>query len=203
MRRGTRPARRLTLIAALLLAALLAFALRDVIERTVILPLAYVWWLLGLYYQAVPEILLWTALLVLILFMLADSLLPEGGLIFSNSKPNAESATGPIEDLAAWMRKAPGGIYYKWLIANRLGKIARELLAQRDGRSVGRSFGPLSGRDWNPNDEMAAYLESGLNGSFAEYPRPRWPWLAPEPTPLDLSPEEAVAYLESQIREDK
>jgi hypothetical protein len=196
------PIRWLKLGAVLVLAGLLAFALRDVIQRTVIMPLVYLWWILGLLYHAIPQILLWALLVVFLLFMVVDSLLPQGR-IFPRSWHEPKSVKGSVEGLADWMVKAPGGIYYKWLIANRLGKTAREILAQRAGRGVSRAFGPLKGREWTPPQEVAAYLDSGLNGSFAEFPRPRWPWLRREPTPLDLSLEEVIDFLESQIGNPK
>ena len=59
------------------------------------------------------------------------------------------------------LNKAPGGIYYKWLVANRLGNLARELLDQREGRRK-RRFARLTGRDWQPPAEVSAYLESGF-----------------------------------------
>ena len=102
-----------------------------------------------------------------------------------------------MENLAELLDKRGRGIYYKWLIANRLGKAARELLDQRAGLQ-GTRFMRLSGRDWNPPQEVNAYLESGVNGSFADYPRPRWS--RPHPTPLDIHPAQVVAFLESEMQ---
>jgi hypothetical protein len=107
---------------------------------------------------------------------------------------------GQIETLVKWLNKSQrGGIYYKWLVANRLGKNAREILAQRDGQAVSKKFGPLGGRGWNPPQKVRDYLESGLNGSFADFPRPRLFWQTPKPTPLDEDPQKVIDYLENEM----
>jgi hypothetical protein len=89
------------------------------------------------------------------------------------------------------------------LVANRLGKTAREILSQREGQPISRKFRRLEGRDWNPPQTIHDYLESGLNGSFADFPRPRLPWQTPNPTPLDADPKQVVEYLENQMKVGK
>ena len=185
---------------AVALAAGLAALLRDVIQQAVILPFAYAWWLLGLLYHAVPQVFYWSLLSAVVFLLLLDSLLPRGHVI-SRRRAESKSVLGPIESLSDWMRRAPRGIYYKWLIASRLGKIARELSAQRDGLAPIRVFEPLGARGSSPPEEIAAYLDSGLRGSFADYPPPRWPWSPRVVTPLDLGPEDAIRFLESQVAE--
>lgn len=175
-------------------AFVISFFLRDAIQRTVILPLAYLWWLLKLYYRAVPQLILWV-LLVLAVFVSMFRLIPIKNLFRRTQKREQKPAVGPIESLAHWLKKSPGGIYYKWLIANRLGKLARELLDQREGR-VRKGFTRLMGRDWNPPDEVDAYLETGLNGSFADFPQPR---LWTKPTRLDVNPQQVIDYLENEM----
>ena len=184
---------------AFLSAVMLAFILRDVVEQLIIMPLAYLWWLLRLYYSMFPQTILWVILVVAVVFSAITSLMPE--LRYRTAfKPVSKPAQGQIEILVDWLEKARhGGSYYKWLIANRLGKTAREILAQRDGHPVSKKFGPLNGRDWNPPQKIRDYLETGLNGSFADFPRPRWPWLTPKPTPLDTDPQKVIDYLENEM----
>jgi hypothetical protein len=43
------------------------------------------------------------------------------------------------------------------------------------------------------------YLETGLHGSFADYPNVKRPFGVPQATPLDLDLVEAVEFLESQV----
>jgi hypothetical protein len=54
------------------------------------------------------------------------------------------------------------------------------------------------GTDWEPSKELRQYLETGLHGSFADFPH-TGSLSAPPHTPLDLNVNEAVAFLESQV----
>jgi uncharacterized membrane protein len=191
----------IALVGALVLALGLAFALQDAIRETLIVPLAYLWWVLGIYYSAFPQMILWICLVVVVLLMLFGSLGSE-----PMPKEHVEEETkplqGPIEALAISLEKAHKGIYVKWQIAHRLGKLARDLLVQRGDRDNAKVIGPLIGRDWHPAGPVEEYLEVGLNGSFADYPNPPWPFGRPRPTPLDLEVSEAVDFLEAQMETD-
>ena len=179
----------------------LSFYLRGPIQRVIIIPLAYLWWLIKLYYRAVPQAILWVFLAIAV-FVFMLRLIPLKNIILRKRKVEYNPSVGAIEDLALWVRKSPRGIYYKWLVANRLGKNAREILAQRDGHAVNIKFGPLEGSDWNPPQEIKTYLEIGLNGSFADFPQFRswwiW-WRKPKPTPLDVDVRQVIDYLESEL----
>jgi hypothetical protein len=194
--------RRGWLLTAIFFSALvLAFLLRDLVERLIIVPLVYIWWLLGVYYSILPQYVLWIALVVIAVYSAITVLMPR-----FNSRgmftPVQKSSKGQIEGMVEWMEKSRrGGSYYKWLVANRLGKAAREILAQREGQPLSKKFGPLHGRDWNPPQKIDDYLESGLNGSFADYPRPHF-WEKLKPTPLDADPMQVVEYLEREMSED-
>jgi len=190
--------RRFMLIGVFLSALVITFLLRDVVERILIEPLAYLWWLLKLYYSAFPQYVLWILLILISYISAISSLMPQ---VRARKMQKLASITihGQIADLASWMNKSKrDGIYYKWLIANRLGKNAKEILAQRDGHVVSKSFGKLDGRDWHPPQAIESYFESGLNGSFADYPRPRR-WTKPAPTPLDIDPQQVIDYLENEL----
>ena len=102
-------------------ALIISFLLRDPIQRTVILPLAFLWWLLKLYYRAVPQLILWI-LLVLAVFVSMLRLIPIKNTFRPRQEKEQKQVAGSIENLAHWMKKSPGGVYYKWLVANRLGK---------------------------------------------------------------------------------
>jgi len=184
------------LVAVVTLSAGVAYALRYAIYELVVLPLAYLWWLTGLYYRIVPQVILWVVLIFITWFTAVRTLLTQFPLPKEKKQVSLVSR-GPIEDLSELMVKRKRGNYYKWLIANRLGKVARELLDQREGRRLERRYTRLTGREWNPPDKVASYLDSGLNGSFADFPRSRWK--RAKPTPLDEPPLGVVEYLESEL----
>jgi hypothetical protein len=173
-----------------------AYALRNAIYDLVVIPLAYLWWVIRLSYHLIPQVILWIVLVILTLFIAVRELLMSTSL----KKQTKEVRTvprSPVENLSMLLQKQKRGIYYRWLIANRLGKVARELLDQREGHRMAKRFTRLTGRDWNPSHEVEAYLESGLNGTFADYPQSRWS--RSQPTPFDLPPQHVIEYLESEM----
>ena len=186
------------LLFAILLAGALAYALRDIIEETLIQPLIYFFWIVRLYYEAFPQVFLWIVLLVAIFLMEAASLITESTLQ-GRDVVRRKPARGPVESLAEWMDRAPRGLYFKWLIANRLGKLSRDLVTFQTRQEPKSRWDALTAPGWDPPREVAAYLESGLNGSFADYPRSRWPFQKQNPTPLDIDPLQVIDYIESKM----
>ena len=184
------------------IALLLAFPLRSAVFRTIIVPLAYVFWLLGLAYRGVHQQIWWTVIFLLVLYILLRSLL----LKFKfkrRSRSDREPVIGQVESLAGWIKKTERGMYFKWLFANRLGKVAHQILANRLTGKQRSFFDPLTGPDWNPDPPVQSYLESGLQSSFADYPRKRRFFSPPLKTPLDYDLTEIVSYLESQVDNNK
>jgi len=180
------------------IALLLAFPLRSAVFNTIIVPLAYVFWLLGLVYRAVHQTIWWAVVLLLILYILLRSL----SLKFKfgrRSRADKEPIRGQVEGLADWIRKTERGMYFKWLFANRLGRVAHRILANRSTGERRSFFDPLTGPDWRPDPSVQSYLESGLQSSFADYPRKRSFFSPPSKTPLDHDLTEIVRYLESQV----
>jgi len=182
------------------LCLLTAYVLRNLIYEIIIVPFAYLWWVLGLYYRFLPQVAIWVLLIAVILFTAIRGLLmeiPVGKRMLVKKK----KSEGPVEALSLLVQKSKQGNYYKWLIANRLGKSARELLDQREARGIKQKFTRLKGRGWNPPKDVEAYLESGVNGSFADYPQRTW---AGSPsTPLDLNPQKVIEYLESEMENNR
>lgn len=193
----------LALAGILIISLLLVFPLRDAVHQIVVVPLAYLFWVVSLYYQSIAEVLVWAVFLVVIGIILITSLvvMPRRPARLPGAKREFE---GPVERFAKSLDKANKGNYYRWRVAHRLAKIARELLAQREGLEVNQVHANrLTGQDWSPPPEINEYFQAGLFDSFAAYPRPRWWILHPEPTPLDLDVTEAVDYLEAQIEADQ
>ncbi len=187
-----------TILALSFAVFLLAYALREPIEQKVIRPLAYVGYMLGLYYSSFPQVVIWIVLIV-VAALLAVGSLAAGVSPRKRGTEKPLPVQGPVESLAVWIAKSQRGTYFKWLIAQRLGVLSREMLAFNARQAARTGKEALSGPGWDPPEEVAAYLESGLNGSFADFPRPRWPFQNPEPTPLDVDPVQVMDYIESQI----
>jgi hypothetical protein len=183
----------------LLVALVLAFALQDLVRLALVIPLAYIWWGFEVLFEAIPQVVLWGIFVLLIAILLFNSLTTRTmhpRLVRKKVKPRL----GNVETLAHSIESSREGIYVKWQVANRLGRLARDFLIRRGDRPNAKVIGPLEGRDWHPSEPVRAYLETGLNGSFADYPNPRGFFNRPQSTPLDLEVGEAVDFLEGQIK---
>jgi hypothetical protein len=192
------PTRRgLILIGALIIAGILAFPLRETIYQAVVIPVAYIVWNLNLVYQTFSQGVWWWVIAFIVFFMIAFSLMPRPQLR-PRSGAKSKPPQGQVESLSIWLRRAEHGIYFKWLVANRLGKLAYQILLHRESGRPRSVFAPLVGTDWEPTRDLQKYLETGLHGSFADFPN-RGRFSTHQPTPLDLDVAEAVDFLESQV----
>jgi hypothetical protein len=192
-----------TLAAVVLgLALLLAFPLRPTVERTVIVPAAYVLWLAGLLYNSMPQVIWWAAALILVAVIAVGAMIPKP-IHVRRKIPALPPPQGQVEDLARWIKKTEAGIYYKWLVAHRLGKLAHQMLTQREAGRPRALFSPLSGPDWQPGTALREYLEIGLHGSFADYPGSAKTRRSARRTPLDLDIAEAIEFLESKAETNR
>ena len=141
------------------------FCCRDVVYDVVIIPLAYLLWLAKYYYSAIPQLVLWSVLLSLLFLAVLWTMIPEGRPS-SRMEPRRPPPDGPVEALAVWLVKARKGNYFKWQLANRLGKIARRL---SEGSAALQQL-PSGG------EAVDEYLDAGLNYSFVDFPTPRTPF---------------------------
>lgn len=191
----------LAVAGVVVIAALLAFPLRGIVNELIVVPIAYLFWLLGLLYLSTHQVIWWIAILLVVLFVLGKSLLPE--LKPSRKLVNpTRRERGKVESLATSLQKSKKGIYFKWLVANRLGKLTHEILLQRGNGKPRSVFAPLTGEGLEPTPEMQQYLEKGLHGSFAEFPNTGNGYFAPpQRTLLDHDVAEVIEFLESQVED--
>ena len=181
-----------------IIALLLAFPLRDAVFRGVVIPLSYGFWALGLVYRAVHQGVWWTLALFLVLYLLVRSIWPKIKVkekFYLRRKP----VVGQVENLTDWLKKSERGVYFKWLVANRLGKIANRILENRSSGKQRSFFDPLTGPDWTPDPRVQTYLETGLHRSFVDYPQKNRFFSRPVKTPMDHDVNDVIQYLESQI----
>lgn len=189
--------RGLILAGIILIAALLAFPLRETIYEMIVIPAAYIAWNFDLLYRSFSQGTWWAVIVFIVLFFLIFSLLPQPRFR-RRAEQKVRQSQGQVERMATWLGKAEKGVYFKWLIANRLGKLAYQILIQRESGRPRSIFAPLVGVDWEPGKELQHYLETGLHGSFADFPN-AGRFSPHQPTPLDLNVTEAVDFLEAQV----
>ena len=179
-----------------LVAAGMAYYLQDLVRSVFFEPISYLWWGFNILYQSIAQLVYWILLVVGVTLMAFGSLYGKDRareLVEEEMNP----PQGPLEATARHISRTGKGVYYKWLVANRMGKLARSILSLRNGQAASPN-GPLEGRDWNPPDEVEVYLESGLTRTFADFPRQRR-FSRPLETPFDIDLNQVIAYLESQM----
>ena len=193
--------RRFWIVAGVVIgAALLAFPLRSAVNQLIVLPLAYLLYALELLYLSLPQLIWWIVVVALVLIVLGGSLLIETKLPAKWIETD-RIERGRVESLAAAVRKSRRGTYFKWLVANMLGRLAYQILVQRDHGKPRSVFAPLEADGWSPSPEVRAYLEKGLHGSFTELPPRRLINIAPmEKTDLDHDLAEVIRFLESNLK---
>lgn len=183
-----------------LVAAGMAYYLQDIVRSVLFVPLSYLLWGFNILYQSIAQLVYWILLVIGVSLMAFGSLYGRDRareLVEEEKKP----PKGPLEATARQILRTDQGVYYKWLIANRMGKLARAILQVRNGQ-VETSSGALNGWDWNPPDDVATYLVSGLTRTFADFPRRRW-FSRLQETPFDIDLDQVVAYLESQMENQR
>jgi len=192
--------RRLLLWGALLVAmALLAFWLQTAIEDVCIVPAINVLRRNRLFLQAVPQWVYWTLLVAGVALIALGSLAATGRWhLWRPAEEEQAAVPGPIGKLAQHIHNTRRGLYFKWLVAHRLGELAQAILVQQDTLQAEDSTqgSRLAGRGWDVQCPAAiqAYLEAGLDRAPIAHPRRRFLSRRP-PTPLDLDPSLVVEYL--------
>ena len=198
----TRTRRLLILIGVVLIASVLAFPMRGMIYETIVVPAAFIGWSLNLVYRSYSQGIWWLVIVFIVFVMIVFSLVPRS-VSSGRAEEKRKPRQGQVESFATNLRRAEQGIYFKWVVANRLGKLAYNILMHRESGKPRSVFAPLLGADWEPSQELQSYLETGLHGSFADFPNVGRFSGMPQKTPLDMDVLEAVEFLESHVENGK
>ena len=208
--------RRLLLAGLVLLLAIpIMFVLRGVAREMIVVPLLYFLWLGRLLWQSLPQALLWILFLALGLYLAAKSLSvgrDRTHRMRPVRKPAIDEAGYP-GSVAVWARRvelAGRREYYRWYLAQHLGRLAQEVLAYRARLAPDqvKSHQVLREDRLDVPPEIRAYFEAGQQ--LTPPRRVRFPRLSrlasrlrspAESPPLDLDPERAIRFLERQLED--
>jgi hypothetical protein len=190
--------RYLLAILVTLIVALMAFLLQDVIHRFVVMPLAYLWWMVQTYVSVIPQVFLWILLLAIMVMMVITNML--SWISFARQfQQISKAAQSPLEILAHWISNPGKGNYYRWMVANRLGKLGVDLDVHLENRENEGLLDEVDGAGQMPSELVQRYLKAGLEESFVDYPLPPLPFLRRKVTPFDLDVEPVVKFLEAKM----
>lgn len=186
---AVRPWKPLVSTALLILVAILLYPVRRAVAGAVMSFASYLVWSVNVMGVVIPQQILWVFLLILILYIAIGSFY---GKRYKEEKSSEEQSPviGAVEAMADYIEERHRGIYFKWQIAHLLGKIHKTI---EESASRG-----TSGRIPLPSGRVQAFLDAGVNTSYADY-APNGLVLKNNSTPLDIELEQVVAYLEEQM----
>ena len=157
--------RRLIMIGFLLIVAVVFAPLAfTIFESLVIEPLSYLNWVIRVVLRAIPQSYLWLFLVTIVLLIALGSMLRNSHLRPAKEESQKEKQ-GPVEVLAQEIFQSKRGDYFKWVVANRLAKLAQALILQ-DGDQPSKSGHQIKGQGWDPPQKTQSYLEAGLRDSI-------------------------------------
>jgi hypothetical protein len=175
---------------------------RGIFKILVFMPIYILWQWLKVWIMGLSQPMIWVTLIAVIGASALVTILPAMDFE-EKEKTHVKTMRGKVEDLASLLEDANRRTYFdKWLVANRLGENAWEILAQRAGEPVSKRFGVLDRKNgWNPPPKVETYLNTGLQSSLIGRPNPRWSLRGKKlpPTPLDLDLDQVLEYLESEM----
>jgi hypothetical protein len=191
----------LAALVSLTLAVILAYLLKDAIRHFLIAPLIYTYRFFRIIYEALPQVAWWVVFLLLLVLLAVRSILRY--LKFSPRLPGAgqDDRLSRARCWSHWLQVSRQGDYSRWLLARNIAKLALEILAHQERRSLEQTRQLMQAGKIHLPPEVHAYLRVGLDApSFRHYSE----FLnllrsTRSASPLDLDPEVVIRYLETRI----
>lgn len=180
----------------LLIAAAIAPIFRNFVREVIIIPLLYIVWLGRFVVEAIPQTGLWSCFLIFFALILAV------GLVDKQQRKSTLYLAGDVDEgrVAGWIKliqQAEKDHYFKWRLAQRLQKVALNVIAHQQGQSLKRTRQQLRQAELDIPPELQAYFQASLQ-SLGHLPARRR-FFRPGPpaaSPLDLDPEHVIQFLE-------
>ena len=183
----------------LLLAAALAYVAQDFVDRAIVTPLLYFYWLGRLLGAAIPQEVVWG------LFLLTAAVITGRSLWHRRVRPHRMQllATPPGGRIDTWLRlieRADQELYYRWQLAQQLRQLTLGALAHDQRLSRREIRQKLRENDLGLPPEVQAYFQASAT-SLGRLTQPRFPWSRAKAKgdPLDLAPEKIAQFLEEKF----
>src|SRR5262245_66153 len=186
----------------LLLLGLLALIVSGGVREFIVIPLLLLLWIIQVAYESIPQVVLWIGFLAIAGLIAWKSLAEPPAVLPAH--PVAPARRTPVAFWAGMFQRAADDRYARWLLAQRLGQFALELLAGQDERAARGMWQFLRGDSRDIPPAVRAYLQAGANmyRPLPPFWRRWWPCGARvemRADPLDLDPAEVVRYLDERL----
>jgi hypothetical protein len=186
----------------LLLLGLLALIVSGALREVIVIPLLALLWLVRLAYESIPQVVLWFGFLAIAVLAAWKSLAtPPAELPTLRVVPAVPT---PVASWAGMFQRAANDRYARWLLAQRLGQFALELLASQDQEQTRGVWHYLQDESRDIPPAVRAFLQAGTR-MYQPLPaiwRRWWPWGArveARADPLDLDLTEVVRFLDEHL----
>jgi hypothetical protein len=186
----------------LLLVGLLALIVTGAVREAIVIPLLALLWLLRLLYESIPQAILWFGFLLIAALAAWKSLAtPRLALAAPQDAPIVPT---PVASWAGMFERAATDRYARWLLAQRLGQFALELLASQEQDETRGVWHYLKDDSRDIPPAVRAFL---LAGTRMYRPLPTiwqrwWPWgvrVETRADPLELDLNEVVRFLDERL----
>lgn len=173
---------------------IMAIVLRDFVRAELIGPVLYAYWFIRLIVESIPQIWEWITFILIatVLFVRGFASKP---IIWQNRRSEAVDR-GRVEDWAGLIRLSRTEEFARWRLAQRLGALTGEILANEERVSQREIWRRLDRGTLRVSQPLRAYLTAQLRSICPSGLRR----LRPQSSPLDLDPREVVQFLEDRIR---
>jgi len=180
------------------MSAVIALIVQPLISGVMSRQIAQIWWRFSLFFGTVSQGIWWAILVTLLSAVAVRGLLATiPTLRFSRRRQRSENR-GPVAEIAYEVGLSRRKEYFKRSVAYRIARTARIILQEQD-RWINSKAKQISGRDWNPPDDVQEYLEAGYSRGETQETRFGVRRRKRIPKALELSPDKAVTYLEEQM----
>lgn len=174
----------------------MAIVLRDFVRAELIGPVLYVYWVVRLFLESIPQIWEWVVFVVVATILVVRSFASRPSLPQARRAETADR--GHVEELAHLLYQARGDTFARWRLAQRLGGLVGDILANQERVSQREIWRRLDHGRLNVSAPLRAYLTAQLRSVRPSGMR----GLLPHSSPLDLDPREVVQFLEDRLRSE-
>jgi len=151
--------------------------------------------------SAIPQPYYWAFLILVILVNAVRSITSEGG---PSPSPELPTAGGRAAEWREWLERAAHPtsyrLFYRWLVARNLARLASEVVAHEKGVPPGEAEREIEDGDIPLPPAIRDYFVASLRSRPTRHESRRGHLLdAQPPGPLDLDPAQAVELIETQM----
>ena len=156
-------------IGLLVLLTVLAFSLRDVVREVIVIPLSYLFWVIGIFIDSTPQIFFWLALLLISLLVAGRSIRPKTKAVEAHFRTDSMIPANAAGRVGYWVSRVNTlrlGSFYRQNFNQSLNRLLLDLLSYRHHLTTRQvELAIRSGNLYLPQ-EIAAFVKSNTRDQY-------------------------------------